>query len=516
ALGLGLALVAALAVVGTAAAQGGPSRVIVAQVAEREIADTAPIIARLVGTRQAEVATRAAGLVEAVHFEAGDALAAGAPMLRLDDQLARIEQTNAAAALAAAEAAVAVAEARARQTQQALDRAEALRNSTAFSRGAYEDLQQAAVEARAEITRAEAEVGVARAALQRAEYDVTNSVVYAPFDGVVVERMAQPGQYITLGEALASLLDLSSLEIEADVPVDLVASLEPGRRIGAVFDGGHATEAEVRVLLPVETTSTRTRVVRLAVVGALPRPVAATGRSVTLRVPVSAPRSAPVVPKDALVQGRGGWSVFVADSGNAEPRTVSLGQSAGEFIEVRDGVAVGEHVVIRGNERLRPGQPVAPVLVDGTPVPTGEAPEAEPASEDEAVSAGPEQGAADEAAGTETAETRTAETRTAETRTEARTAAAVGPVQPAAAVPSGSAGAATLPSAAAAGTGTDGTGTDGDAGSVSGSEPLAGAAPAAGAAPLEGAEPRAAVEPAPLAAAPPQARPTAGRGASDR
>ncbi|MEO1469981.1 MAG: hypothetical protein AAFV86_13050, partial [Pseudomonadota bacterium] len=150
ALGLGLALVAALAVVGTAAAQGGPSRVIVAQVAEREIADTAPIIARLVGTRQAEVATRAAGLVEAVHFEAGDALAAGAPMLRLDDQLARIEQTNAAAALAAAEAAVAVAEARARQTQQALDRAEALRNSTAFSRGAYEDLQQAAVEARAE------------------------------------------------------------------------------------------------------------------------------------------------------------------------------------------------------------------------------------------------------------------------------------------------------------------------------------------------------------------------------
>lgn len=368
-LGLGLALVAALAVVGTAAAQGGPSRVIVAQVAEREIADTAPIIARLVGTRQAEVATRAAGLVEAVHFEAGDALAAGAPMLRLDDQLARIEQTNAAAALAAAEAAVAVAEARARQTQQALDRAEALRNSTAFSRGAYEDLQQAAVEARAEITRAEAEVGVARAALQRAEYDVTNSVVHAPFDGVVVERMAQPGQYITLGEALASLLDLSSLEIEADVPVDLVASLEPGRRIGAVFDGGHATEAEVRVLLPVETTSTRTRVVRLAVVGALPRPVAATGRSVTLRVPVSAPRSAPVVPKDALVQGRGGWSVFVADSGNAEPRTVSLGQSAGEFIEVRDGVAVGEHVVIRGNERLRPGQPVAPVLVDGTPVP---------------------------------------------------------------------------------------------------------------------------------------------------
>lgn len=371
-----LAGIALLAPPQHAAAQGGPARVIVAPVEAREIADTAPVIARLVGTREAEVAVRAAGIVESVEFDPGDRLTEGQPMIRLDRTLSRIAERNAAAALAAAKAAVEVAEARARQTEQALERAGGLQGSTAFSRGVFEDLQQAAAEARAGITRAEAERGIAQAALARTRYDLHHMVLRAPFDGVVVERMAQPGQYVDLGEAAARLLDIASLEIEADIPVDLMVGIRPGIAISATFDGGLNTTARVRSLLPVETTATRTRIVRLTIDGeALPDAVAATGRSITLSVPVSAPRSAPVIPKDALVQGLGGWTVFVADAGEAEPRTVSLGQSAGAMIEITTGLSTGEHVVIRGNERLRPGQPIAPVFADGTPLPDpGEAP----------------------------------------------------------------------------------------------------------------------------------------------
>ncbi|MEM9781054.1 MAG: efflux RND transporter periplasmic adaptor subunit [Pseudomonadota bacterium] len=360
------------ATVPEAAAQDGPTRVIVSPVIQQQIADTTPVIARLVGTRQAEVATRAAGIVESVEFETGDALVAGQPMVRMDRTLTQIAETNAVAALEAALAAVDVAEARARQSQQALERAGGLQGSTAFSRGTFEDLQQSAAEARASVTRAEAEVGIARAALARVRYDLEHMVLQAPFDGVVIDRMAQPGQYIDLGEAAARLLDVASLEIEADMPVDLMAGIRSGVVLDAVFDGGHQTTATIRSLLPVETTATRTRIVRLSVdSAALPLEVAATGRTVTLRVPISAPRDAPVIPKDALVQGRGGWSVYVADSGAAEPRGVRLGQSAGPNIEILSGLQVGEHVVVRGNERLRPGQPVAPVLQDGTQIPTG-------------------------------------------------------------------------------------------------------------------------------------------------
>ncbi|MEO0819562.1 MAG: efflux RND transporter periplasmic adaptor subunit [Pseudomonadota bacterium] len=383
--------VAALAMAltaGGAVAQRGPAAVVVAPVENSEIADTSPVIAQLVGTVDAQVAVRAAGIVSEVRFRVGDRVAVGDELVRLDGQIAEIQQDNATAALAAARASVEVAEARARQTAQALERQAGLRNSTAFSRGQFEDLEQQASEARSEIARAQAEVGVAEAALARAEYDLRHTLIRAPFAGVVIERMAQPGQYIALGDAVARLLDVDRLEIEAEVPVDLVAGLSPGREVDAIFDGGHQARAAVRTLLPVETVSTRTRTVRFAVVAeTFPEALAAVGRSVTLRLPVSAPRSAPVIPKDALVQGGGGWIVYVADSGKAEPRGVGLGQPNGDRIEVLSGVTVGEHVVIRGNERLRPGQPIAPRLADGSPLSEKAEPPAEQAPAREAPAA---------------------------------------------------------------------------------------------------------------------------------
>ncbi|MEL6768940.1 MAG: efflux RND transporter periplasmic adaptor subunit [Pseudomonadota bacterium] len=391
ALVLGVTLMAGL----PAQAQRGPAGVVVAPVTEREIADTSPVIARLVGTVESLVAARVAGVVNEVGFQTGARVERGEVMARLDDELFRIQYANAEAALEAAQAFVEVAEARSRLAEQTLERAAGLKGSVAFSRGSFEDLQQQAEETRSEITRAQAQVGVARAALARAAYDLEHAVISAPFAGVVVERTAQPGQYIDLGESVARLLDVTRLEIEADIPVDLVAGVIPGRELEALFDGGYTATAQVRTLLPVETTSTRTRAVRLSVEGALPASATATGRAVTLRVPISAPRTAPVLPKDALVQKGGGWMVFVADSGEASPRDVGLGQSAGEFIEVVSGVSPGEHVVVRGNERLRPGQAIAPRLGDGTLL---IAPEEEPAPAEPAPAAQSEESDAQAAA----------------------------------------------------------------------------------------------------------------------
>ncbi|MEM8819125.1 MAG: efflux RND transporter periplasmic adaptor subunit [Pseudomonadota bacterium] len=361
---IGLVVVATALPMSRSLAQQGPASVVVAAVEEREIADTAPVIASLVGTVESLVAARAAGVVLDVGFQTGNWVDAGETLARLDDQLFQIQLTNAEAALEAARASVEVAEARARLSEQALQRAAGLKGSVAFSRGSFEDLEEQAAEARSEIARAQAQVGVAKAAVARASYDLEHAVVAAPFSGVVVERMAQPGQYIGLGDPVARLLDITRLEIEAEIPVDLVRGIAPGRELSATFDGGYTATAVVRTLLPVETTSTRTRAVRLSIVGDMPETASATGRAVTLRVPISASRRAPVVPKDALVYQGTGWMVFVAEDGTAMPRSVTIGQSAAAYIEVISGVSVGDLVVVRGNERLRPGQPVAPRLMD--------------------------------------------------------------------------------------------------------------------------------------------------------
>jgi hypothetical protein len=82
---------------------------------------------------------------------------------------------------------------------------------------------------------------------------------------------------------------------------------------------------------------------------------------VTLDVPIGAEREVVVVQKDALVQARGGWTAFVNEEGKAAPRTVVIGAALGDRFEVLSGLVAGDEVVVRGNERLRPGQVIAPI-----------------------------------------------------------------------------------------------------------------------------------------------------------
>ena len=72
------------------------------------------------------------------------------------------------------------------------------------------------------------------------------------------------------------------------------------------------------------------------------------------------------VPKDALVQAPGGWTAFVAVNDKAQPRFVTIGVPVGNRYEVLDGLNVGDLVVVRGNERLRPMQDIAPTVRKAT------------------------------------------------------------------------------------------------------------------------------------------------------
>jgi multidrug efflux pump subunit AcrA (membrane-fusion protein) len=130
----------------------------------------------------------------------------------------------------------------------------------------------------------------------------------------------------------------------------------------ATLEADEELMVEVRAILPVENTATRTRSVRFAAPGMGAIANTAVGQSVTVRIPVGAARDVLSVPKDALVQARGGWSVFVADEGKAQPRTVEIGVALGNQYEVLSGLAEGDQVVVRGNERLRPGQDIAATI----------------------------------------------------------------------------------------------------------------------------------------------------------
>jgi RND family efflux transporter MFP subunit len=357
-----LGLIIPLAIAQPALSQGGAAAVVVDPVRSSQISDTRPVIGRLVASVRSQIAARAAGVAEDVTFKVGDRVRSGEVLVRLDTTLAEIERQSATAARKMAEAGVAVAEAKLALAQQAFERQSQLQSSTAFSRSRFDDLRQAMEQARSELAQARANVGTSTAQIARAEYTLKHSSITAPFDGVVIAREAQPGEYLQLGSTVATLLDTSALEIDADVPTALVAGLRTGQQVQAVFDGDRRpVMVTVRAVVPVYTLATRTRSVRFGLdLGALDQTSVAVGATVTLSIPASAPRDVLTVSKDGLVQARDGWMVFVAKDGKADPRPIELGMQVGDRVEVTSGLAKGDLVVVRGNERLRPGQALQP------------------------------------------------------------------------------------------------------------------------------------------------------------
>ena len=130
-------------------------------------------------------------------------------------------------------------------------------------------------------------------------------------------------------------------------------------RINVELDDASTLTGTVRAVIPNENPTTRTRQVRLQpALDAIETPLAI-NQSATVHVPIGASRNVVSVHKDAIINRRGQSMVYVVEDGKASIRPVQLGEAVGARLEVRGGLAVGDKVVVRGNERLRPGQPVA-------------------------------------------------------------------------------------------------------------------------------------------------------------
>ena len=351
----------AAAVSGQALAQGRPASVGVETVQMQSIAETVPLFAEVVTAREGTIASRIAGTVQEVRVLEGAEVAQGDVLVMLDTELLEILLRQAEARISEARAGIETATARVDRATKTLNRVEGLRNTTSFSVSRFDEAQTGYFEALGLMAEAEARVKSAEAALAEAEYQLERASIKAPYAGIVLDVNTNPGEFIGSGAPVVSLLDTQSIEVEASVPSRYIGVLEPGLEVTATTEVGDPVEMAVRVLLPVEDQSTRTRPVRFTSPQLLEFERLAIGQSITVQIPISAPRDVLSVPKDALVQARGGWTVYVAEDGKAQPRQVTIGVALGDRFEVLAGLTEGDIVVTRGNERLRPGQDIAPM-----------------------------------------------------------------------------------------------------------------------------------------------------------
>ena len=340
-------------------AQGRPAGVQTDVVKMSEMTETVTVFGQIVAVRESDVATRVAGVVIEVPVQIGGSVAEGDVLARMDTARLEIELASAEASLAIATAGLEVAQAQADRAQNAFQRAEELLANASIATAQFDERVSDRASALGGLAEARARIVAAENAIDLARYNLTNATVRAPFDGVVLSVATEVGQFASSGSQVATLLDTGSMEVEANVPSRFIQALEPGRAVLGKNDAGSALTMTLRAVLPTEFSETRTRPVRFTLTTI--EQSFAIGQPVTLDVPIGQAREVLVVPKDALVHARGGWTAFVNEEGKAAPRTVTIGAALGDTFEVLTGLAPGDEVVVRGNERLRPGQDIAPV-----------------------------------------------------------------------------------------------------------------------------------------------------------
>ena len=322
------------------------------------LSQTVPVIGRLVARQSGVVAARIGGPVADMQVSVGDRVKKGDILGVLDTARLQRQRALLAADVAETMAQINLAESLLALRRQELARLDGLKNSAAFSKGRHEDTRQQVVVEQSSVGVAMARKERAEANLALAEIDLYYAEVRAPYDGVVTLVHTETGSWVTSGGPVVSMVGDRQLEIEADVPATRIPALESGMVVSIELDDGSLHQAVVRAVVPEENPLTRTRQVRFTPDVEMADRTLAVNESVVLQVPAGPYREVVTVHKDALITRQGQTFVYIAADGKANIRPVETGVAVGGRFEVISGVASGELAIIRGNERLRPGQDV--------------------------------------------------------------------------------------------------------------------------------------------------------------
>lgn len=338
---LSLLVVATLFCTGAAAQQGGgppPAPVVVETAKSQRLAPVSWYPATVISRNKARLAAEVAGRLIAVA-EVGTNLARGDVAARLDDTL--LQQT-----LNENLAAVSREQARLKFLSADVRRLEKLaRQNTATQSQLDEAIANLGV-TRSELAATQARVDHTRERIER-------TVLYAPFDGVVVERLLEPGEWAEEGSAVLRLVDSASLYVQAWVPVQALRHVSENTTLRLMANPKETT-GTVHTIVPVGDARSRLYELRIIVKDA----AFSVGQDLRVAIPAAEPREVVAIDRDALVLRRDGAVVYrVGTDETAERVEVKTGIASGRLIEVSD-IRDGDLVVVRGGERLRQGQKV--------------------------------------------------------------------------------------------------------------------------------------------------------------
>lgn len=316
-----------------------PARVEVATAGLRDMAPSVDVSGTVVSLNDSRIASEVEGVLIWLA-DVGDDVDAGDVIASINPRFIKIEVTR-------AEANVARLQSDLDYRQRQLERTEELAAKNSASRTLLD-------EALAQRDQAQHLLADASASLERARANLERTEIRAAFAGHVTARLASVGEYIDVGEDVLRLVDTHRIEISLPASIALTRFIKPGMRV-PVRNGSIEREHEVRAVVPVGDAVSRMVEVRLNAGDS----EWLVGTPVQISLPSDLPISTVAVPRDALVERSSQSYVYrVRDDGTADQVTVQISAVVGLWVGVGGGIEAGDKVIVRGAERLSPGQAV--------------------------------------------------------------------------------------------------------------------------------------------------------------
>jgi RND family efflux transporter MFP subunit len=321
---------------------------------------------RVVAQRRASVSSKGTGRLEWLGVQEGQMVREGDVIARLENRDVAAQREQAAAQVQAARANLAQGEAELEDAQVSLKRAQDLARQNFISGSALDTAEARYNKARAQIDTLKAQIGVAEANFRVASVGYDQTLIRAPFSGIVLTKSANVGDIVTpfssasgTTGAVVTMADMETLEVEADVSESSIAKISAGQPTEIQLDAFPELRllGEVSRVVPTVDRSKATLLVKVKFVERDPRvlpdmsaKVAFLSRALTAaeRKPV------PALRPDAIVKRDGADVVFVVDAGAVKPVPVRPGDKLGDLVRV-EGLAPGTRVVAAPSERLAAG-----------------------------------------------------------------------------------------------------------------------------------------------------------------
>jgi RND family efflux transporter MFP subunit len=328
----------------------------------------------VVARRMATVSSKVTGKVLEVMIEEGQQVAAGDIMATLDPVDANAQRALAASQLAAARSEIGSVRAQLREAESNAARMDQLVREKLVSTSQHEEAIARRDALRAQLATAERNAQVAQSQLRIADQDVDNTIVRAPFAGVVIAKAAQPGEIVSPLSAgggftrtgIGTIVDMDSLEVEVEVGEAFIGRVQPKMPVEARLNAypDWKIPAEVIAIIPAADRGKATVKVRIALKVKDPRIVPDMGVRVSFLEPArpaetTVAMTPGVLAPAAAIASRDGKDVaFVVADEKVSQRALRLGRKLGDDREVLDGLVGGDTVVLDPPTDLSDGERV--------------------------------------------------------------------------------------------------------------------------------------------------------------